>query len=175
MGDSSFRLASLTARERQIMALVVEGLSSNAIGDRLSISPRTVDTHRASMMHKVGAGSVAALVRIAMVAAANGGHGDDESVVEHSSGLGSLTSRERQVMDLVVEGHSNGDIGRRLSISPWTVEVHRGRVMRKVGAASVAALVRVSMAAAYSEIRHPASLEERDEISEGAIFREIAL
>jgi PAS domain S-box-containing protein len=44
-----------TAREREIAALVVEGLTSKQIGRRLTISPRTVDVYRARLMRKVGA------------------------------------------------------------------------------------------------------------------------
>jgi FixJ family two-component response regulator len=59
-----------------------------------------------------------------------------------------LTLRERQVMDLVVSGLANKLIAYKLSISPRTVENHRARVMRKMGAKSLAELVRMSMAVA---------------------------
>ncbi len=45
---------SLTAREREVLGLAAEGLSNAQIGDRLCISPRTVETHRASVMRKLG-------------------------------------------------------------------------------------------------------------------------
>jgi DNA-binding NarL/FixJ family response regulator len=44
-----------------------------------------------------------------------------------------LTSREREVLHLVVEGNTNAKIGRRLHISPRTVEIHRASVMHKLG------------------------------------------
>jgi DNA-binding NarL/FixJ family response regulator len=59
-----------------------------------------------------------------------------------------LTTRERQVMDLVVSGFANKLIAYKLSISPRTVENHRARVMRKMGAKSLAELVRLSIAVA---------------------------
>jgi len=59
-----------------------------------------------------------------------------------------LTLRERQVMDLVVSGLANKLIAYKLSISPRTVENHRARVMRKMGAKSLAELVRLSIAVA---------------------------
>jgi two-component system response regulator NreC len=43
-----------------------------------------------------------------------------------------LTAREREVLQLAAEGHSNNEIAERLSISPRTVEVHRSRVMEKL-------------------------------------------
>ncbi|HEX8272444.1 MAG TPA: response regulator [Longimicrobiaceae bacterium] len=56
----------------------------------------------------------------------------------------SLTPREREVMELVVAGLSNKQIGRRLGISVITVKAHRGKVMRKMKADSVADLVRMA-------------------------------
>lgn len=52
----------LTAREREIAALLIEGLTSKLIGRRLLISPRTVDVHRARLMRKVGAATTPELV-----------------------------------------------------------------------------------------------------------------
>lgn len=51
-----------TAREREIAALLVEGLTSKGIGRRLAISPRTVDVYRARLMRKVGAATTPELV-----------------------------------------------------------------------------------------------------------------
>ncbi len=51
-----------TAREREIAALLVEGLTSKGIGKRLAISPRTVDVYRARLMRKVGAATTPELV-----------------------------------------------------------------------------------------------------------------
>jgi PAS domain S-box-containing protein len=52
----------LTAREREIAALLIEGLTSKLIGRRLAISPRTVDIYRARLMRKLGAATTAELV-----------------------------------------------------------------------------------------------------------------
>lgn len=51
-----------TAREREIAALLIEGLTSKLVGKRLGISPRTVDVYRARLMRKVGASTTAELV-----------------------------------------------------------------------------------------------------------------
>ncbi|MFI1707350.1 ATP-binding protein [Streptomyces griseoruber] len=55
------RLAELTAREREIAALVAEGLTSPAIADRLCLSRRTVETHVSRIYRKTGVSSRAAL------------------------------------------------------------------------------------------------------------------
>ena len=51
-----------TAREREIAALLIEGLTSKLIGKRLTISPRTVDVYRARLMRKTGAATTPELV-----------------------------------------------------------------------------------------------------------------
>ena len=56
-----------------------------------------------------------------------------------------LTPRERQVMDLVVQGKPNKLVGAALNLSPKTVEVHRANVMKKMEAGSLAELVRMSL------------------------------
>ena len=53
-----------------------------------------------------------------------------------------LTRREIQVAELIADGASNKEAGRRLGISPRTVELHRAHVMEKLGARNAADLVR---------------------------------
>ena len=57
----------------------------------------------------------------------------------------SLTPREREVMDLVVSGRHNREIAESLGISSRTVEVHKAKVMQKLGVDSVAQLIRMSL------------------------------
>ncbi|MEY4564400.1 MAG: hypothetical protein RLZZ618_3677 [Pseudomonadota bacterium] len=52
----------LTPREREIAALLIDGLTSKLIGKKLGISPRTVDIHRAKLMRKYAAGSTPELI-----------------------------------------------------------------------------------------------------------------
>jgi len=59
------------------------------------------------------------------------------------SGRHLLTSREREVLGLVASGASNKEAGRRLGISPRTIEVHRARIMTKLGARNAADLMRI--------------------------------
>lgn len=59
--------------------------------------------------------------------------------------LSELTPREREVMALVVTGKHNREIGPSLGISVRTVEVHKARLMTKLGVDNVADLVRISM------------------------------
>jgi DNA-binding NarL/FixJ family response regulator len=54
-----------------------------------------------------------------------------------------LTRREREVLELVVRGASNGEIAERLFISPRTAETHRHRIIKKLGAQSVTDAIRL--------------------------------
>jgi FixJ family two-component response regulator len=56
-----------------------------------------------------------------------------------------LTPREREVMDLVVEGHSSAAIGTILGVSHRTVDHHRARILEKMEVASIAGLIRAVM------------------------------
>jgi len=58
-------LNELTTREIEIIKLISKGLTNVQIGEKIFISPRTVDTHRTNMMKKIGVNNVAGLVRFA--------------------------------------------------------------------------------------------------------------
>lgn len=58
-----------------------------------------------------------------------------------------LTPRERDVLREITAGASNKEAGRRLGISPRTIEVHRARIMEKLGARNAADLVRIVLTA----------------------------
>ena len=66
-----------------------------------------------------------------------------DSVIEHRLRL--LTQREREVMELVVAGKLNKQVADELNISMKTVEAHRARVMEKMGARTLAELVKAVM------------------------------
>lgn len=62
------RVQKLTRREREVMEGVADGLSNRMIGERLRISPRTVEIHRANMLNKMGASHTSEAIRIAIEA-----------------------------------------------------------------------------------------------------------
>lgn len=65
--------------------------------------------------------------------------------MESQLAIQQLTPREREVMALIVDGNHNREIAEKLSISVRTVEVHKARIMAKLGVTNVADLVRMSL------------------------------
>ena len=70
---------------------------------------------------------------------------DARSGAGRSSPLESLSGRERQVLQLVVEGHSSAEIARRVHLSPKSVDTYRSRLMKKLGVGDVPALVKFAI------------------------------
>jgi two-component system, LuxR family, response regulator FixJ len=64
--DAALRLAELTAREREVLDHLVAGCSNKVIAQKLGISPRTVEIHRAHVMEKMRVASLSELVRLAL-------------------------------------------------------------------------------------------------------------
>jgi DNA-binding NarL/FixJ family response regulator len=62
-----------------------------------------------------------------------------------SSPLESLSVRERQILQLTVEGHTAADIGATLHLSPKTIETYRSRAMQKLGLSDLPALVKFAL------------------------------
>ena len=67
-GDGDPSLKDLSSREQEVLALTAEGFSSREIGEKLFISPKTVDTYRARIMEKLGLHHRSELVRFALKA-----------------------------------------------------------------------------------------------------------
>jgi RNA polymerase sigma factor (sigma-70 family) len=68
----------------------------------------------------------------------------DEALRRREQAFRALTGREREVMRLLVMGLPNGEVAEQLGISPRTVEIHKARVLAKLGARNVAELIRIA-------------------------------
>jgi two-component system response regulator FixJ len=66
--EAAARLAGLTPREREVLDLLVSGLSNKAVGNELGASPRTIEVHRARILEKLQARSLPELVRLVLAA-----------------------------------------------------------------------------------------------------------
>ncbi len=65
--------------------------------------------------------------------------------LDSSAPLASLSTRERQVLQMVVEGRSSAEIARQVHLSPKTVETYRSRLMKKLGVSDIPALVKFAL------------------------------
>jgi FixJ family two-component response regulator len=79
------------------------------------------------------------------------GNGAREARRFYFPGREPLSRREQDVLGEIVNGASNKEAGRRLGISPRTIEVHRAHVMQKVGARNAADLIRIVMSEGRSQ------------------------
>jgi RNA polymerase sigma factor (sigma-70 family) len=70
--DIAARMAELTPREHEVMGMVTEGKSNKEIATSLGVSAKTVEVHRARVMDKMRADSLAELVRLALIARGEG-------------------------------------------------------------------------------------------------------
>jgi DNA-binding NarL/FixJ family response regulator len=72
-----------------------------------------------------------------------------QSYMQHAGAvagpLGMLTPRQREILQLIAEGHSTKDIGLRLDLSVKTVETHRAQIMERLGIHDLAGLVRFAI------------------------------
>jgi FixJ family two-component response regulator len=76
---------------------------------------------------------------------------EQEVVREFRARIARLTPREHQVMDLLVAGNVSKTVAAKLRLSEKTIEVHRGHVMKKLQARTIADLVRFAMLAAANK------------------------
>lgn len=76
-------------------------------------------------------------------------------LVEARQRIGTLSRREREVLDWLSEGRSNKAIARALDISPRTVEIHRANMMEKLGATHSAEAVRLRLEARFEDRMAP--------------------
>jgi DNA-binding NarL/FixJ family response regulator len=69
----------------------------------------------------------------------------ESRAASETSAFGSLTAREREILQLLVLGHTNKEVGRHLDVSVSTVKKHRENLQRKLGCGSAAELVRLAV------------------------------
>lgn len=155
-------LASLTPREREVLRLVLAGRLNKQIAADLGTVEKTVKVHRARAMRKLDVRSLLQLVRVSatlglFVLEAEFVQGPflttealairDEKRAAFNARLATLTSREKQVLSLVLAGYLNSQIAAEMGIVEKTVKVHRARLMRKMAAGSIIELFQMAVLA----------------------------
>lgn len=102
---------------------------------------------------------------VAHVIADAGRHGEARRrLVEARQRIGTLSRREREVLDWLSAGCSNKAIARALDISPRTVEIHRANMMEKLGATHSAEAVRLRLEARFEDAMEPEPTPESQPI-----------
>jgi FixJ family two-component response regulator len=129
----NYRAPVFVVSEREDVPIVVEAIKNGAFD---------------FIVKQFDAENVVSRVREAIETGA--GRGVLNAVVDSSRkspGYEKLTGREREVLAQIASGASNKEVGRLLGISPRTVEVHRARVMEKLGVRSAAQLMHIVLSA----------------------------
>lgn len=124
--------AVMTARQREVVALVAEGHSNTAIAQVLFLSARTVQTHVSDLLRITGARSRAEVAALAAPGS--------------TSAMIALTPRQREIARLIARGLRNSEIARALSVSDKTVENHVSEILRRLGRRSRAGIAGLAAA-----------------------------
>jgi len=126
---------------RWIAGIAEDVTAHRQVGDHLQRTLRDLATLVPALRHSLETAGYFAPARPDGLAVP-----DERDAERVTTGLATLTRRERQVHDLTVQGHSTKEIAATLGCSPKTVAVHRGQMMRKLRVRSVADLVRLNLA-----------------------------
>jgi len=134
--DASMRILILTAHESE--QLVREVLSVGARGYVLKSDAGRILVVALQALLAGGSFFTSSVARMVM----DGYLRNDAS---EASTTQTLSSREREIVQLLAEGNSNKDVARALNISVKTAETHRSNIMRKLGLGSLPELVRYAI------------------------------
>jgi DNA-binding NarL/FixJ family response regulator len=77
----------------------------------------------------------------------------ERNVGEHGDPLKRLSRREREILQLVVEGHTSAEIAVMVSLSPKTVDSYRSRLMQKLGVRDLPSLVKLAIRFGLTELK----------------------
>lgn len=147
--DGLTLLRELSARRREIAVVIMTGFGDVPLAVK-AMKEGAVDFVEKPMPRDVLIGAVQRALGKAKQAQSTA----DEKR-EAAARFGRLTGRERDVLELLVAGDANKIIAHKLGISPRTVEIHRGRLMEKTLARSIAELVRMALAAGIGSQEPP--------------------
>lgn len=126
----------LTIREQTVFSLIAQGYSDRQIAEELAITRSTARKHRENLLSKFQVRKSTQLV--ARYFSVNPGAPERKATAAFGP---PVSARELEVIQLLLQGFGDKEIGRRLGISDQTARTHRANLLRKVGAANVRALL----------------------------------
>lgn len=138
--DQSPSHSELADHEIEMLGLVAKGMSNGDVGAALGIPDKTVRSRMARIGSKLGAGSRAAMVAIAIRSGVL--PVTDPALADFH---GELSAREIEILDLVAEGKTTSDIAEALAIKPRAVETHLVRIGDELGVGDRAGMVAVAL------------------------------
>lgn len=127
-------ISMISSREQEVLVLIASGLNNKEIGEKLEISTHTVISHRKSLYRKLDAFNSATLVQKAHQQGIL--KPDDQAKV-----IDMISSREKEVLELIATGLSSLEIGKKLFISCHTVISHKKNLYKKLHAINGASLM----------------------------------
>lgn len=139
----------LTLREQTVLGLIAHGLSDRQIAMQLAISLSTARKHRENLLSKFHVRKSAQLVAHYFA------FGPSRQEINISTGTGPpISAREMEIIQLLLQGLGDKEVGRKLGISDHTARTHRANLLRKFGASNVRALLYDAITSGW--LAHPA-------------------
>ena len=125
-------------REKDVFSLMASGYTSSEIGDKLCISPKTADNHRASILDNLGARNKVEAIFMVLAAVPPEERSRFFPPVKKVTLGESLSERETEILALLVQGKTSQEMSELLYISPKTADNHRASIMGKLGTINLA-------------------------------------
>lgn len=132
-------------REKDVFSLMASGYTSSEIGDKLCISPKTADNHRARILDELGTRKKVEAIFMVLAAVPPEERSRFFPLIKKSTLSERLSARETEILALLVQGKTSKQISRGLGITPKTADNHRAKILDKLGTDNVTAAVTMAL------------------------------
>lgn len=132
-------------REKEVFSLIAAGYSSPEMGEKLFISPKTADNHRARILDELGARNRVEAIFMVLAAVPPEERSRFFPPVKKVALGESLSERETEILALLVRGRTSSEISAALGIASKTADNHRAKILDKLGKKNVTAVVTIAL------------------------------
>ncbi len=132
-GQNGRREFNLSLREKEVFSMVASGYNSSEIGDKLCISPKTVDNHRENILREMGAKKKAEAILTVLSAVSPDERDRFFPSVKKTTLPEKLSEKEQEILTYLVQGKTSTEISELLNIAPKTADNHRANIIGKFG------------------------------------------